>query len=97
LSVVFFLLVLTLQVAAGFSPIAAGTAMLPVTVLLLLLSGASGALAQRSGRGCDHRRVVLAACGMLLMTRIDQHTSYVLDVLPAALVFGLGWPPRWRR
>ncbi|APB00798.1 putative actinorhodin transporter [Nocardia seriolae] len=91
MSVVFFLLVLTLQVVAGFGPIAAGTAMLPVTVLMLLFSARSGALAQRIGpRWPITVGVLLAALGMLLMTRIGVHTSYLRDVLPAALVFGLG-------
>ncbi|MFE3190374.1 MFS transporter [Nocardia sp. NPDC059240] len=91
MSVVFFLLVLTLQVVAGFSPIAAGTAMLPVTVLMLLFSARSGALAQRIGpRWPITIGVLLAAAGMLLMTRIGVHTSYLRDVLPAAMVFGLG-------
>ncbi|MVU76266.1 DHA2 family efflux MFS transporter permease subunit [Nocardia sp. ET3-3] len=91
MSVVFFLLVLTLQVVAGFNPIAAGTAMLPVTVLMLLFSARSGALAQRIGpRWPITIGVLLAAVGMLLMTRIGIHTSYLRDVLPAALVFGLG-------
>lgn len=91
MSVVFFLLVLTLQVASGFNPIAAGTAMLPVTVLMLLFSARSGALAQRIGpRLPITLGVLLAAVGMLLMTRVGLHTSYLRDVLPAALVFGLG-------
>ncbi|MFE3957807.1 MFS transporter [Nocardia sp. NPDC059091] len=91
MSVVFFLLVLTLQVVAGFTPIAAGTAMLPVTVLMLLFSARSGALAQRIGpRWPITVGVLLAATGMLLMTRIGIHTSYLVDVLPAALVFGFG-------
>ncbi|MFI1913516.1 MFS transporter [Nocardia sp. NPDC020380] len=91
MSVVFFLLVLTLQVVAGFKPIAAGTAMLPVTVLMLLFSARSGALAQRIGpRLPITLGVLLAAGGMLLMTRISTHTDYVTVVLPAALVFGAG-------
>src|SRR5205085_2909943 len=49
LSGVFFLVVLNLQVVAGYSALAAGTAMLPITVLMLLLSARSGALAQRIG------------------------------------------------
>ncbi|MFE5287127.1 MFS transporter [Nocardia sp. NPDC056611] len=91
MSVVFFLLVLTLQVVSGFDPIAAGTAMLPVTVLMLLFSARSGALAQRIGpRRPITIGVLLAAAGMLLMTRVGLHTSYLRDVLPAAMVFGLG-------
>ena len=44
-----FLLVLQLQVVAGFSPLKAGSALLPVTLLMLALSARSGALAQRIG------------------------------------------------
>src|SRR4029434_2615063 len=32
----------------------------------------------------------LAAAGVLLMSRIGAGSSYVLDVLPAAILFGLG-------
>lgn len=42
----FFLLVVDLQVVAGFSPLVAGTALLPVTVIMLL-SARGGALAAR--------------------------------------------------
>src|SRR5581483_11266202 len=44
-----FLLVLQLQLVAGFSPLVAGTALLPTTVLMLLLSSRAGALAERIG------------------------------------------------
>ncbi|MEU0540520.1 MFS transporter [Nocardia sp. NPDC005978] len=91
MGVVFFLLVLTLQVVAGFSPIAAGTALLPSTVLMLLFSARSGALAQRVGpRWPIAGGVLLAAAGMLMMTRVSEHTSYIGVVLPAATVFGAG-------
>ena len=54
---VFFLLVAFLQISLGYSPIAAGAASLPVTVLMLLLSARSGALAQRIGaEDPAHRR-----------------------------------------
>ena len=45
----FFLVVVVLQVVAGFSPLAAGAALLPVTLIMLLLSARAGALAQRIG------------------------------------------------
>lgn len=86
-----FLLVIQLQVSAGFSPVAAGTALLPVTVLMLVLSARSGALAQRVGpRWLMTAGITGTAAGMALMTRIGVHASYVADVLPAAIVFGLG-------
>jgi len=88
---VFFLLLLQLQLVAGFSPIAAGTALLPVTILMLLLSSWSGGLAQRIGpRWPMVAGTLLSAAGVLLMSRIGAGSSYVVDVLPAAILFGLG-------
>jgi EmrB/QacA subfamily drug resistance transporter len=91
LSGVFFLLVAFLQISMGYSPIAAGAASLPVTLILLLLSARSGELAQKIGP-----RVPLAvgplivAAGLLLMTQIEPGDGYVESVLPAVVVFGLG-------
>ncbi|TDD70863.1 DHA2 family efflux MFS transporter permease subunit [Actinomadura darangshiensis] len=91
MGVLFFLFVLNLQVVGGFSPIAAGTALLPVTVLMLLLSARAGALAQKIGPRIPMTAgMVVAACGMVLVGRIDAGSSYVRDVLPAVMVFGLG-------
>src|SRR5690348_5363771 len=44
-----FLLVLQLQVVSGYSPLAAGVSLLPLTLLMLVLSSRAGALAQRVG------------------------------------------------
>jgi MFS family permease len=86
-----FLLVLQLQVVSGFSPLQAGTALLPVTVLMLALSARSGALAQRIGpRWLLTVGLTGLAIGMTLMMRIGPHASYVSDVLPAVVIFGLG-------
>jgi EmrB/QacA subfamily drug resistance transporter len=91
MGVQFFLLVVDLQVVAGYSPMVAGTALLPVTVLMLLLSSRAGALAQRIGpRILMTVGLILAAIGMALTLRIGPHASYAADVLPAMLVFGLG-------
>ena len=91
LSGVIFLLVLQLQVASGFTPLAAGAALLPVTLLMLALSARSGALAQRIGpRWLMAGGTAICAGGVLLMTRIGLRASYLTDVLPAVIVFGLG-------
>jgi len=88
---VFFLLALQLQIGAGFSPIAAGAALLPVTLLMLLFSSRAGALAQRIGpRWPMTIGVLVAAAGTALMARIGPGSSYLVDVLPAVIVFGLG-------
>lgn len=91
LGVLFVLLVLQLQVVAGFSPLAAGTAMLPVTALMLLLSARAGALAQRVGPRLPMTvGLTVAAGGMLLLLRVGPGATYLTDVLPAVVVFGLG-------
>ena len=91
LSVFFFLLVLHLQIVARFSPLVAGTALLPVTVLMLLLSARAGALAERIGpRLPMSLGPLLAALGFLLTLRIGRMASYLGDVLPAVVVMGLG-------
>ncbi len=88
---VFFLLVVHLQGSLGYSPLEAGAASLPVTVLMLVLSPRAGAVAQRIGARLPLAlgSLVLAA-GMLLMTRIVPGRGYVDAVLPAVVVFGLG-------
>ncbi|GAA0450346.1 MFS transporter [Streptomyces olivaceiscleroticus] len=87
----FFLTVLYLQVGAGFSALFAGTALLPTTVLMLLLSSRSGELAQRTGPRIPLTLgPLVCATGMLLMTRAGTDASYRTDVLPAVTVLGLG-------
>jgi EmrB/QacA subfamily drug resistance transporter len=91
LGVVFVLLVLHLQLVAGLDPLAAGTALLPVTALMLLFSARIGALAQRIGpRPLLTVGPLVAAGGVLLMARIGPDAGYLTDVLPATAVFGVG-------
>ena len=88
---VFLFFVLGLQVVAGFSPMAAGAALLPVTLLLLLLSARVGALATRIGPRLPMTvGPALAGVAVVLMARLQPDSSYVLEVLPAATLFGLG-------
>jgi EmrB/QacA subfamily drug resistance transporter len=88
---VLMLMVLQLQVSLGYSPTAAGLASLPITIIMLLLSGRSGALAQRIG---PRTQLVvgpmLVGVGMLLLMRVTPGASYVGTVLPGVAVFGLG-------
>ncbi|MEU6914017.1 MFS transporter [Streptomyces olindensis] len=87
----FFLAALQLQVVVGYSALAAGTALLPTTVLMLLLSARSGELADRIGPRVPLTvGPLLCAAGMLLMLRVGPGASYVADVLPALVVLGLG-------
>ncbi|WP_234104111.1 MFS transporter, partial [Streptomyces venezuelae] len=87
----FFLAALQLQVVSGYSALGAGTALLPTTVLMLLLSARAGELGERIGPRIPLTvGPLLCAAGMLLMLRVGEDASYVVDVLPALLVLGLG-------
>ncbi|MEU1706150.1 MFS transporter [Streptomyces sp. NPDC005706] len=87
----FFLTALQLQVVSGYSPLQAGTALLPTTVLMLLFSARSGALADRTGPRLPLTvGPLLCAAAMLLMLRVGVHADYLTDVLPALLVMGAG-------
>lgn len=88
---VFFLLLLQLQIVSGYSPLAAGVASLPITILMLLLSSRAGRWAQIHGPRIPMTvGPLLGAGGLLLMLRIGPGASYPTQVLPAVLVFGLG-------
>jgi EmrB/QacA subfamily drug resistance transporter len=92
LAVIFFIFPLALQVAAGYGPLAAGVASLPITILLLTLSTRAGALASRIGPRLQLTAgPLIAATGALLLLRVHRgHNSYLLDVAPGIVVFGLG-------
>jgi EmrB/QacA subfamily drug resistance transporter len=86
-----FVFIPALEIIAGYRPVLAGSALVPVTAVTLLLSSASGRLAQRIGprpqimAGC----LVCAAASMLAV-RIGSHAGYWTAVFPVAGLFGLG-------
>ncbi|MFN2592984.1 MAG: MFS transporter [Candidatus Dormibacteria bacterium] len=86
-----FLVVLQLQLSLGYSALQAATSMLPITGLLLLLSSGAGRLAQRTGPRLPMTvGPLVAAAGLVLLSRIQAGVTYGGTVLPAVLVFGLG-------
>jgi EmrB/QacA subfamily drug resistance transporter len=86
-----FVFIPALEIIAGYSPVVAGSALVPVTVVTLLLSGTSGRLAERIGprpplvAGC-----LVCAVAALLAVRIGAHAGYWTAVFPPAVLFGLG-------
>ncbi|MFP1625802.1 MFS transporter [Streptomyces sp. 5K101] len=87
----FFLVALQLQVVAGYSALGTGAALLPTTVLMLLLSARAGELGERIGPRIPLAvGPLLCAAGTMLMLRVGENASYVADVLPALLVMGMG-------
>ncbi len=87
----FFLLMLHLQVVLGYSPLQAGLAELPVTVLMLLLSAQAGALAERIGPRVPMTVGPLGiAGGLLLLSSVDADSAYLTGVLPGVVLLGIG-------
>ena len=86
-----FVFIPALEIIAGYSPVVAGSALVPVTVVTMLLSGPSGRLAQRIGprpqlvAGC-----LVCAVASTLAVRIGPHAGYWTAVFPVAVLFGLG-------
>jgi EmrB/QacA subfamily drug resistance transporter len=91
LSGVTFLLPAELQVVSGYSPLGSGLALLPLTVIMLALSARSGQLASRIGPRLQMSvGPVVTGAGFALLTLATHGSSYVVYVLPAVAVFGLG-------
>lgn len=88
---IFFFLPVTLQVVTGWSPLAAGVAALPATLLMLLLSARGGALGARIGPRIPMTvGPLLAGAGALLLAGIGPGSSYVSGVLPGVVAVGAG-------
>jgi EmrB/QacA subfamily drug resistance transporter len=88
---ILFFLVLQLQVVTGWSPLAAGLATVPLTLVMLAFSSRSGALAARIGPRLPLTiGPLLCGAGTLLLRQVDADTGYFLGVLPGMLVFASG-------
>jgi EmrB/QacA subfamily drug resistance transporter len=83
---------LYLQRALRFGPAAAGLGFAPTAVVIAVVSlGLSARLTARFGA----RRLLLAGLAMItaalaLLTRVPAHASYVTDLLPVFVLFGIG-------
>ena len=72
------MLVVALQVGAGFSPLAAGLSLLPVTILMLLFSSRAGVLMNKVGPRIPMTvGPLVAAAGVALLSRLDADSSYL--------------------
>lgn len=86
-----FLLVQQLQYVSGFSPLWAGMATLPMTVIMLLFSARAGTFGTKVGPRIPMiLGPLVAAVGLVLMLGIGEDASMWIDVLPASIVFGVG-------
>lgn len=87
----FFILTIYLQTALGYTPLAAGLATLPVTLLMITLASRLGGWAARIGpRLPMSAGILLTGAGLGLLAFLQPGDSYPLHVLPGVVVFGLG-------
>jgi EmrB/QacA subfamily drug resistance transporter len=86
-----FLLPITLQEVAGYSPLESGLALVPITLMMLFLSARSGKLASRIGPRLQMTTgPLIAGAGLWLMTLCVHHHNYFIGVLPGVVVLGAG-------
>lgn len=86
-----FFVAIFLQQVSGYTATEGGLALAPITVCLVLFSRGWGGLAQRAGpRPFMTAGPLVMGVGLLLFTRVDETARYAAEVLPAAIVFGLG-------
>ena len=86
-----FFLVLQLQVVGGYSPLQAGAATIPFTVLMLLFSPRIGALMNRTGpRALMTAGPGVAAVGVWLLAGVPEEADFLTEVLPGVVVLGSG-------
>jgi EmrB/QacA subfamily drug resistance transporter len=86
-----FLLPVQLQQVSHYSPLEAGASLLPLTLVMLVFSARSGALAVRIGPRLQMSvGPVVVGVGMVLLRLIGPSGNYVTEVLPGVLVLAIG-------
>jgi len=91
LSCLTFFLVLFLQQLAGYSALKSGLALVPITAVLFVLSPRVGRLTIRFGpRFFMGAGPLIAAAGLVWLTRMGKHFSYWTELFPILIVFSIG-------
>jgi EmrB/QacA subfamily drug resistance transporter len=86
-----FALVIYLQTKMGYSAIKAGVSLIPVSFLLLFLSGRVGGWSTKYGpRIFMTIGPILAGLGILLVVNLQPGDSYITFLLPRVTLFGIG-------
>ncbi len=87
----FLFLSLYLQVVQGYSPIRAGFAFLPFSLGVILTAGVAANLLPKVGpRPLMVPGLLLAAGGLLLLSRLTPTSSYAAHVLPSMIMMSVG-------
>ncbi|MFD7625917.1 MFS transporter [Streptomyces sp. NPDC059851] len=87
----FFFLTLFVQNVLGFSPLQAGLAFLPVSVVVAIAAGATSRLLPTFGpKPFMVAGALSCAVGLGWLTQTDVHSTYLGSILGPMLFFGLG-------
>jgi predicted MFS family arabinose efflux permease len=87
----FFFNTLYIQRVLGFGPLKAGVAFLPFSAGIMISAGLASQFAPRIGvRPVAAAGFVLSAAGLILLTQLPVHGSYLTNVLPSIALSSLG-------
>jgi EmrB/QacA subfamily drug resistance transporter len=87
----FFLSTLFLQHVLDYSPLKAGLAFVPTTVIMMAGAGVASQVVARTGvRPLVVGGATVAAAGMFLLSHLNPHSAYVTGVMFPMIVLGLG-------
>src|SRR5215467_2899820 len=87
----FFFVTLYMQDVLGFSAFRAGSAYLPVTVMVAAAAGAGSALITRLGtRPLIVTGALIASGGVFWLSQLPAHGSYWTDLFPGLMIMGFG-------
>jgi MFS family permease len=90
-AVVCLFIALYLQQIQGWSPLRTSVAFVPYALSLIAAGRAAGRLVDRFGApAVVVAGLVLAACGLILLARLGQRTTYVAGLLPGFLLLPAG-------
>jgi len=89
---VFFLTVLYVQDVLGYSPLQSGLAWLPFCVAFMAgLFGSMQIIMKFGPRAAMATGLLIAAAGLLLLSRLPVHGSFLTDLLPATVLVAIGF------
>jgi MFS family permease len=87
----FFFNTLYIQRVLGYGPLKAGLAFLPFTAGIMVSAGIASQFAPRIGvRAVTAVGFLLTTAGLVLLTQLPVHGSYLANVLPSIIVSSLG-------
>src|SRR4051794_13983311 len=87
----FFLSTLFLQHVLGYSPLKAGAAFIPLTVVMIASAGLVSKLVVHTGiRPLIATGTAIAAIGLLWLSNLTPHSSYISGAMLPLIVVGIG-------